>query len=47
LRRVELRGERETIGAGEAVLWEPGEEHESGSDDGMTALVVESDSIDV
>ena len=40
-------GERELIQAGEAVTWEPGEEHESGSDDGITALVVESDSLDV
>jgi quercetin dioxygenase-like cupin family protein len=40
-------GERRAITAGEAVLWDPGEEHESGSDDGMTALVVEAESIDV
>ena len=40
-------GEREPIEAGEAVLWEPGEEHESGSDEGMTALVVEAESLDV
>jgi quercetin dioxygenase-like cupin family protein len=40
-------GAREEIGAGEAVLWEPGEEHESGSDEGMTALVVEADALDV
>ena len=40
-------GEREQIRAGEAVLWEPGEEHESGSDEGMTALVVEAESLDV
>jgi quercetin dioxygenase-like cupin family protein len=39
-------GLRKVISAGEAVLWEPGEEHESGSDDGMTALVVEADRID-
>jgi quercetin dioxygenase-like cupin family protein len=37
-------GKRASINAGEAVLWEPGEEHESGSDDGMTALVVEAES---
>jgi hypothetical protein len=29
------------------VLWEPGEEHESGSDGGMTALVVEADAFAV
>jgi hypothetical protein len=36
---------REPISAGEAVLWDPGEEHESGSDDGMTVLVLESESL--
>ena len=40
-------GRREAIGAGEVVVWETGEEHESGSDEGMTALVVEADSLDV
>jgi quercetin dioxygenase-like cupin family protein len=40
-------GERVPIEAGEAVLWEPGEEHESGSDEGMTVLVVESESLGV
>jgi quercetin dioxygenase-like cupin family protein len=40
-------GERVPIDAGEAVLWEPGEEHESGSDEGMTVLVVESESLAV
>ncbi|MFD2090053.1 SpoIIE family protein phosphatase [Blastococcus deserti] len=30
------------LAAGEAVLWEPGEEHASGSDDGMVAVVVQS-----
>jgi quercetin dioxygenase-like cupin family protein len=39
-------GEREAIGAGEAVLWEQGEEHESGSDEGMTALVLEAVSLE-
>jgi hypothetical protein len=39
-------GEREAITSGDAVLWEPGEEHESGSDEGLTALVVESGEID-
>jgi quercetin dioxygenase-like cupin family protein len=40
-------GEREPITAGKAVLWEAGEDHGSGSEGGMTALVVEADSIDV
>ena len=39
-------GEREAIRAGEAVLWDHGEEHESGSKEGMTALVVEAESLD-
>ena len=34
------------IQAGEAVLWEQREEHESGSETGMTALVVEAESLD-
>jgi len=38
-------GDRVPIRAGEAVAWEPGEEHESGSDEGMTALVVEAESL--
>lgn len=40
-------GVRQEIRAGEAVLWEAGEEHESGSDLGLTALVVEADVIDL
>jgi quercetin dioxygenase-like cupin family protein len=40
-------GEREAIASGEVVLWEPGEEHESGSDEGMTVLVVEAESLDL
>jgi quercetin dioxygenase-like cupin family protein len=39
-------GLRIQISAGEAVLWEQGEEHESTSDEGMTALVVEAEQID-
>jgi quercetin dioxygenase-like cupin family protein len=39
-------GGHKAIGAGEAVLWEQGEEHESGSEDGMTALVVEAETLD-
>jgi quercetin dioxygenase-like cupin family protein len=40
-------GERQEIRAGEALVWEAGEEHESGSDEGMTALVVEAESFAV
>jgi quercetin dioxygenase-like cupin family protein len=39
-------GAPEAIQSGEAVLWDPGEEHESGSEEGMTALVVEAESLD-
>jgi len=28
------------VAAGDCVLWEPGEEHESGSDEGMVVVVV-------
>lgn len=33
---------QERLGPGDAVLWEPGEEHESGTDDGMIAIVVQT-----
>jgi quercetin dioxygenase-like cupin family protein len=39
-------GLRKQISEGESVLWEAGEEHESGSDEGMTVLVVEAEQID-
>jgi quercetin dioxygenase-like cupin family protein len=39
-------GGREEVHAGEAMLWEQGEEHESGSEEGMTALVVEAESLE-
>jgi quercetin dioxygenase-like cupin family protein len=35
-------GEAQQISSGEAVVWEEGEEHETGSDDGMVAIVLES-----
>ncbi|MGY1701767.1 cupin domain-containing protein [Geodermatophilus sp. SYSU D00766] len=34
-------GARRAVGAGEAALWEPGEEHASGTDDGLLAVVVQ------
>jgi quercetin dioxygenase-like cupin family protein len=40
-------GVREPVSGGDAVVWEPGEDHESGSDEGMRALVVEAESVDV
>jgi quercetin dioxygenase-like cupin family protein len=38
---------REEISAGESVLWDAGEEHASGSDRGLMALVVEADAMEV
>lgn len=38
--------ERTPISADQAAFWEPGEEHESGSESGMVALVIESDTLD-
>jgi hypothetical protein len=35
-------GVRQPIRAGQAVLWSPGEEHESGSDDGMSVVITQS-----
>lgn len=35
-------GVRERLVPGDAVLWEPGEEHESGTDDGMVVVVVQT-----
>ena len=39
-------GVREPIRAGEAVRWEPGEEHESGTDTGLLAVIVQADRLD-
>lgn len=38
--------ERTPIAADQAAYWEPGEEHESGSESGMVALVIEGDTLD-
>ena len=38
--------ERTPIVADQAACWEPGEEHESGSESGMVALVIEGDALD-
>ena len=35
-------GQRFSITSGEAVLWSPGEMHESGSDDGMLVVIAQS-----
>jgi hypothetical protein len=29
------------VEAGDGILWEPGEVHESGSDDGMMAVIIQ------
>lgn len=34
-------GGRQAVSAGEGVIWEPGEEHESGTDDGMCVVIIE------
>ena len=36
-------GTRVPVAAGTAIYWAAGEEHESGSDSGLTAIVVESE----
>lgn len=38
-------GERTRIASGDAVFWEAGEWHETGTDAGLVALVVESPSL--
>ena len=38
--------ERTPITVGQAAFWEPGEEHESGSETGMVAFVIEGDTLD-
>lgn len=35
-------GIRHAIASGEAVVWRPGEEHESGSDEGMSVVITQS-----
>jgi quercetin dioxygenase-like cupin family protein len=40
---VRTETERAELGPGEAALWEPGEWHESGSDEGMSVLLVEGE----
>ena len=39
--------DRRDVVAGSAVFWEPNELHESGTDDGMTAVVVEAESLEL
>lgn len=40
-------GQRVSVAAGMGVQWEPGEEHTSGSDTGMTAFALEGTSTEV
>jgi quercetin dioxygenase-like cupin family protein len=44
---VRANGERTPIVAGEGALWEDGEWHETGSQAGLSAVVVEADSIEL
>ena len=37
---------RQPIAAGQAAYWAPGEWHDSGSQDGMTAIVIEAATLD-
>jgi quercetin dioxygenase-like cupin family protein len=40
-------GEAQAISAGEAVWWETGEEHETWTDEGLTAIVIEGEGVAV
>jgi quercetin dioxygenase-like cupin family protein len=37
-------GEEQRIHAGQAVMWSPGEHHESKSDDGMSVVIIQASS---
>jgi len=39
--------ERTPIKAGQAVYWDKGEWHESGTETGMTVIIIEGDNIDI
>jgi quercetin dioxygenase-like cupin family protein len=39
-------GAEQQVAAGTAVFWEAGEEHETRTDDGLTAIVVEAAQLD-
>lgn len=40
-------GIEQRLSSGDAVVWEPGEEHETRTDEGLTAIIVEGDKVDV
>jgi quercetin dioxygenase-like cupin family protein len=44
---VRAGADRRHVASGSAAFWEPNELHESGTDDGMTAVVVEAESIEL
>jgi quercetin dioxygenase-like cupin family protein len=39
-------GEPQAIGAGEAVFWSAGEEHETQTEQGMTVLIIEGEGVE-
>jgi gentisate 1,2-dioxygenase len=40
-------GERVTLSAGQGVYWDDGEWHETGTQSGLTAIVVEAEAIEL
>lgn len=44
---VRSNGERVPIAQGEGAFWDEGEWHETGSESGLTAIVVEAESIEL
>jgi quercetin dioxygenase-like cupin family protein len=44
---VRAGGEQRSIEAGRAAFWEDGELHETGTQEGLTAIVVEAESIEL
>src|SRR5206468_1174998 len=44
---VRAGADRRDVAAGSGAFWEPNELHESGTDDGLTAIVVEAESIEL
>src|SRR5258708_37087122 len=43
---VSAGGDRRPITVGQAAYWEPGEEHETTTDGGLTAFILESDTLE-
>ena len=40
-------GVEHVVGVGDAAVWEAGEEHETRTDDGLTAVVIEADGLEI